>query len=250
MTEKLTEINEKLTIAERTGSLSFGTDAYLLYAYMKRRKNAVGCELGAGSGVISLLAVSADKLKHITAVEVQEGIAAIAAKNVESNGQNGKIDVICRDLRQLDNSYCGVYDTVFTNPPYMRADSGLLNCMDENAASRHELNGTIGDFVACASRILKFGGTFYAVYRPDRAAELIALCHENRLAVKRLTFVHPTSDHVPSILLIEAKKGASDGVRVTPPLIIYFSAANMTNDGYTDDMKYIYEHGDFNDKFR
>ena len=48
------KINENLSLFQKKGSLAFGTDAYLLYAYMRSCKEKA-CELGAGSGVISLL---------------------------------------------------------------------------------------------------------------------------------------------------------------------------------------------------
>ena len=54
----LTEINEKLKIYQKQDGLTFGTDAYLLYAYMKKRPKAVACDLGSGTGVIALLAAS------------------------------------------------------------------------------------------------------------------------------------------------------------------------------------------------
>ena len=43
----LTEINEKLKIYQKQDGLTFGTDAYLLYAYMKKRPKAVACDLGS-----------------------------------------------------------------------------------------------------------------------------------------------------------------------------------------------------------
>lgn len=41
------------------------------------------CELGAGSGVISLLCASSGKMRDIDAFELQDDIFAVAAKNVE-----------------------------------------------------------------------------------------------------------------------------------------------------------------------
>ena len=243
------KINENLSLFQKKGSLAFGTDAYLLYAYMRSCKEKA-CELGAGSGVISLLCASSGKMRDIDAFELQDDIFAVAAKNVEENGLSGKVRILHSDIRDIPAEYNGRYSVVFSNPPYLKADSGKAN---ENAAdriSRRELHGSIYDFFACASPLLRFGGLFCAVYRPDRLGDLICAMRENSLEPKRLTLVYPTVSHVPCLVLIEGKKGAAAGVFTTRPLIIYKSINDMTQANYTDEMKYIYENGDFHEFYK
>ena len=79
----LTEINENLKIYQKRSGLTFGTDAYLLFAYMKRRKDAVAADLGAGTGVISLLAAAKEKFRKIYAFEIQDEFYALTEKNVK-----------------------------------------------------------------------------------------------------------------------------------------------------------------------
>ena len=243
-------INENITLYQNEGSLAYGTDAYLLSAYMRRQTKERACEFGAGSGVISLLAAARGNFSHITALEIQENIAAIAARNVEINGFSEKIDVICRDIREKDHAMNGAFGVVFSNPPYMTATSGKLGKNDADSASRHELNGGIDDFADAAARLLKYGGLFYVVYRPDRLAELLCACKLHQLEPKRMTLVYPTENHVPCLVLLEAKKNGAPGIFVTKPLIIYRSGKPQTNDNYTDDMKYIYENGAFHELYQ
>ena len=247
MTEK---INENITLRQNEGSLAYGTDAYLLYAYLRRQTKERACEFGAGSGVISLLTCAKGKFSHITAFEIQEHIAQIAVQNVETNGFSEKMEVVCKDIREADVSYNGAFGVVFSNPPYMTANSGKLGKNDADSASRHELNGGIADFAESASRLLKYGGLFYAVYRPDRLAELLCACKLHGLEPKRMTLVYPTENHVPCLVLLEAKKNGAPGVFVTKPLIIYQSGKPQTNENYTDDMKYIYENGAFHELYQ
>ena len=243
-------INENLTILQNEGSLAFGTDAYLLFAYMRRQSKEKACEFGAGSGVISLLAATKQKFSHITAMEVQAHIAALARQNVEKNGFSEKIDVVCTDIREADKAYNGNFGVVFSNPPYMTADSGKINMSEADSISRHEIMGTIEDFAISASRLLKFGGLFYVVYRPDRMAELLFSCKKHGLEPKRMTLVYPTVKHVPCLMLLEAKKGGAEGMNVTKPLVIYREGFPQTNEHYTDDMKYIYENGAFHELYQ
>ena len=249
MTEKPEKINNDIKIYQNPGSLAFGTDAYLLSAYVRRGSKKM-CELGAGSGVITLLCAAKKKFSSAVCVEIQENISHMCETNVSENGFSGKISVISSDIRELPHTMDGSFDTVITNPPYLKITSGKLNASDADTASRHELFGTVGDFCAAAARLLKFGGTFYAVYRPDRLSDLIHSCTECGLMPKMMTLVYPTVGHKPSIMLIRAKKGAKGGMTVTKPLIMYSSPDDLTDGGFTDDMKYIYENGDFNDAFR
>ena len=250
MMAKAESINENLTILQNEGSLAFGTDAYLLFAYMRRAAKDSACEFGAGSGVISLLAAAKQTFKHIKAMEVQENIAALAKQNVEKNGFSEKIDVICTDIRHADKKFNGNFGVIFSNPPYMTASSGKINVNAADSISRHEIMGTIEDFASAASRLLKFGGLFYVVYRPDRMAELLYVCKKHGLEPKRMTLVYPTANHVPCLMLLEAKKGSAEGMNVTKPLIIYREGLPQTNENYTDDMKYIYENGAFHELYQ
>ena len=244
------KINDNLSIYQNEGSLAFGTDAYLLSAYIKKQPRALAAELGAGSGVISLLAAARGKLGKISAFEVQEKIAALAAKNVEENGFTGKIDVYPCDIREISAEHFGRYDAVFSNPPYMRINSGKISENDADAASRHEVFGTIDDFAKAASKLLKHGGSFTVVYTPDRLPALVAALKSAKLEPKRMTLVYPTVNHTPSILLMEAKKGGADGIFCTRPLIIYKDNTSFSDANYTEEMKYIYEHGDFNEFYK
>ncbi len=243
-------INENITLYQNEGSLAYGTDAFLLSAYMRRQTKERAAEFGAGSGVISLLAMSRGKFKHVTAFEVQKNIADLAVKNVEINGFSEKIAVCDGDIRVLPHTYNGAFGAIFSNPPYMTAQSGKLNANEADSASRHELHGGISDFASAASKLLKYGGLFYVVYRPDRLSELLCACSQNGLEPKRMTLVYPTENHVPCLVLLEAKKNGGHGIFVTKPLIIYQSGKPQTNENYTNDMKYIYENGAFHELYQ
>ena len=45
--ERIDEINDSLRLIQKIGGLTFGSDAYLLYAYMKKKPRArVGLQTG------------------------------------------------------------------------------------------------------------------------------------------------------------------------------------------------------------
>ena len=239
--ESITEINEDLRLIQRREGLTFGTDAYLLAAFMREKKNAVAIDMGAGTGIISLLCAARDKFKKIFCVEVQQSFADIIGRNAELNGLSHRIEVLCRDVRELAHEDTrGEVDVVFSNPPYMKTDSGKRNEADEKYIARHEVCGNIEDFCRGAAKMLRHGGLFYCVYRPDRLTDLICALRCARLEPKRMTFVCARVDSEPSMVLVESKLGGAPGVRVTEPLILTASDGSRS-----ERAKRIYENCNF-----
>ena len=63
--ERLDYVNEDIRLIQSTKGLTFGTDAYMLAAFIRSEgKNSVAAELGSGTGIISLLCAAKDKLKR------------------------------------------------------------------------------------------------------------------------------------------------------------------------------------------
>ena len=83
----------------------------------------------------------------------------------------------------------------------------------------------MGDVCAAAARLLRYGGCFAVVFRPDRLVDLTDTLRQNRLEPKRLRFVQHTAADAPSLLLLEARKGGRPGLTVEPPLLHYTDGA-------------------------
>lgn len=242
--ERIDYVNDSLSLIQKTQGLTFGTDALLLAGYVSK-KYKFGVELGAGSGIISMLLLTRGKLEGCDALEIQEEYAELCRRNAELNNLSHRLNAIPCDVRRYTRvSEC---DLVYTNPPYMKSTSGSLCRTDAKSEARHEINGGIEDFVIAASRLLKHGGTFAAVYRPDRLTDLIFAMRCHSIEPKRMTFVHADTSSEPSMLLIEGKKGGKSGNILTRPLIIY---KDKSHTEYSEDMDYIMENGSFPPEFK
>ena len=242
--ERCDYVNDALKLIQNTEGLTFGTDALLLAGYINTRLKR-GCELGGGSGIISMLLLTREKLKSAVSLEVQREYSELTEKNAELNGLCDKLTSLCADIR--DYSCDEEFDIIYSNPPYMRSDSGKPNENDKKNIARHEIHGGISDFCSAAKRLLKYGGTFAVVYRPDRLIDLVYAMRENGIEPKRMTFVHADTDSEPSMVLIEGRKGGKSSLLLTKPLIIY---KDKTHNAYSDDMNYIMENGSFPSSFK
>ena len=247
--ERIDDINENLRIIQKKQGLTFGSDTYLLSAFIKEQKNARAADLGSGTGIASLLCAARGKFARIYAIEIQESFCELIERNTSLNGFEGIITAVNSDVRDIKPTHTdGELDAVFSNPPYMKVNAGKRNDADEKYIARHEVFGGIYDFCSAAARLLKFGGRFYCVYRPDRLSELMDAMQKAKLEPKRMTFVHPDEFTSPSAVLIEAKKGAAPSMKLTAPLIIHKEKA--TDGGareMTDRAKKIYDTCNFED---
>lgn len=237
-------VNDRLSLIQETDGLTFGTDALLLAGYING-KYRCGCEFGSGTGIISMLLLTREKVEKVVALEVQGEYADLTEKNAELNSLGDKIQTVNVDIR--DYKPDGEFDIIYTNPPYMKTDSGKKNALEKKNIARHEVCGDIYDFCKAARKMLKFGGCFAAVYRTDRLVDLIDAMRQNNIEPKRLTLVHADADSEPSMALVEGKAGGRCGLLLTKPLILY---SDRTHKEYGRDMNYIMENGSFPSDFK
>lgn len=243
--EIVTTVNDDITIAEPAAGQRFGTDALLLAAFARRAPRCKASELGAGSGIVSLLSAGRGKFAHIDAVEVQPGLSELCARNIARNNMSATVSAICADAREycLRPESAGAYDAVLCNPPYMRTSGGLRSSDAGRDAARRELNGDIFELCAAAAKLLRTGGVFCTVYRPDRAADLICALRGASLEPKRLVFVCDEAERAPCLLLVESRLGAGVSLCVAPPFI-------LRADGKpTREFEYLLENGEFPEKY-
>ncbi|MBE6619868.1 MAG: SAM-dependent methyltransferase [Ruminococcaceae bacterium] len=255
--ERLDKVNENIMLIQKKDGLTYGTDAYLLAAFVRSDKNALCVDLGSGTGIIPLLLCRRDKVARAVGVEVQTDFAELIGRNASLNGLHERLTPLCLDARDLTQVTLGrtlgseqgvCADVVVANPPYMKVGNGRRNEADAKYIARHEVCGGIGDFCAAAERILRYGGSFYVVYRPDRLGELMAALNEQKLEPKRMTFVHADAESEPGMVLVEARAGGKASLCVTPPLILHDAESRgMSHRPLTEKAKRVYEGMSFED---
>ncbi len=142
----------------------FNLDPILLAGFARAADTVI--DLGTGCGVLGLALVVMAKARSVTLVEISPEMAAIAERNVAENALADKVRVVHGDLRELQ---LPLVDHVAFNPPYFESARGRGAATDTRDAGRHERNGGLGDFVACAWVSLHDGGFASAIVPAARA---------------------------------------------------------------------------------
>ena len=106
--ERFDTVNEQIKLIQKKQGLTYGTDAFLLAAFVKPAPHTHTVDLGSGTGILPLLLLAKGKVKCATAVEVQPAFAdliehdliAVAERNraavVGTAVQNHRIEITCQ----------------------------------------------------------------------------------------------------------------------------------------------------------
>lgn len=193
------------------------TDSFALGYFASPKSGSRVCDLGCGSGLLGALLMARNDTLRLHNVEVQADAMALAWQTFSANGWTAEFST--GDLR--DPSVlpaAGSVDYVISNPPYFKAGSGASAPDAARKTAREESVCTLDDVCVAAARILRWGGSFAVVYRPERLVDLLAALRTHGMEPKRLRFVQ-TRD-IPSLVLVEARRGGKPGLSIEPPLVI------------------------------
>ena len=184
------EFNNLKIIQNSTG-FCFGIDSVLLSDYAKNLKpGSKVIDIGTGTGIIGILLCAKSKLKSIIGIEIQKEVADMAKRSIKLNGLEEKFKILNMNIKDVfefiePNSI----DTIVTNPPYMKLNSGAQNIEEKKLISRHEVECNLEDIVKISYKLLKSKAEFYMVHRAERIVDILYTLRKYRLEPKQLRFV-------------------------------------------------------------
>lgn len=73
---------------------------------------------------------------------------------------------------------------VTCNPPYKKAEHGILSSSDSDIIARHETMCSIDDVCAAAAKLLQFGGRLCICQRPERLLDVLEAMRRHKIEPK------------------------------------------------------------------
>lgn len=228
-------IINNMKLIQHPDEFCFSLDAVLLAQFTSLRSGCEVIDLGAGTGVIGLLLL-ARGAAAVTGVELNPVMADMARRSAACNGLADRLTILNGDLRQIKELLAGgSCELVVSNPPYRPVGGGYISPNSRVAMARHEVTANLTDVITAAKYLIKYRGRFAMVHLPERLAEItLAMCTAG-IEPKRLQLVYPAAGKKPNMLLLEGVRGAKPGLDVLPPLIVY-----TTDGNYSEDIMKIY----------
>lgn len=198
-----------------------GTDSVLLAHFTNTARIKRAIDLGSGTGVLSVLLAGKAANLHMDCVDILPEAVALTAENARLNGLEERIFPQLADIRQLPNTFlAGAYDLAVSNPPYFQAGSGKRAAQAAKAHSRDESLCTLDELCAAAAYLLRWGGRFSLVHRPERLSTLLCTMTRHGIEPKRLRTVALSQNHPPNLVLVEGRRGGNPGLEWEAPLLL------------------------------
>jgi len=226
----------RLKIRQSKRGYRFNLDSLILAHFVSLKSRSVNLDLGCGNGIIALVLANRYPASRWRGLEVQDGLAKLAERNVEQNGLEKRITIDLGDARDIKKIYeARAFDNVVFNPPYRKMDSGRINPLPEKAIARHEISGSLGHFLTAAKYVLKENGRVFTIYPATRLVELVYLFRKKFIEPKRMKLVYSDAVSDAEFVLVEGRSGSREELKIEPPLFIY-----EEHKKYTQAMKGIF----------
>ncbi len=199
----------RYTLLQSSACFKLGRDSVLLSRFATLRRGWRVCDLGCGVGSLLLLLSEREPDLVRCGIELDPAAAELARRNLAENGLEGEIltgDLRVRALLPTDG-----FQLVISNPPYFRQGTGI-----SGGPARMEEQLTVEELCGTAGRLLRTGGRFALVFRPERLPELFAALAEAKLVPKRMQLLSYHRDKPPYAFLLEAVKEGGMGLTWLP----------------------------------
>ena len=213
-----------------------GSDAALLAAAASAAAHVA--DIGAGVGAVGLAIALRYLAARVDLVEIDPGLASLAARNAAANGLAERARVIIADVtsppsRRAGGLADGEADLVTTNPPFF-APTDVRASPQPGRAQAHVLPEPDGEgrsalaaWIKGALALLAPGGRFVMIHRPDSLAAILA-AFGGRLGAIAILPVHPRAEAPAHRLLIAGIKGARSPLAIRPPIVLHDAAGGFT----------------------
>lgn len=198
------------TLIQPPGAFPLGSDTLALGAFATVRPRWRVCDLGTGSGALLLLLAAREPSLRLHGVELDGPSAQAARENLARSGLEGEV---------LEGDLCaapfaaGRFDLAVSNPPYFALGSG-----PGRGAQRSEERCTLDGLCAAAGRLVRNGGRFALVHRPERLVDLLLSLRAHGLEPKRMKLLSRVPGAAPWAVLVESVRQGRPGLAVLSQL--------------------------------
>ncbi len=230
--ETLDVIGEnQLFLLQSKEGYRFSIDSLLLWGFLSPDPKSRWIDLGSGCGILSIALAKINAVRKVLGVEIQRELVDLARRNALLNKVDDRVSFVEADVQ--DTSFLksiAPADGVCANPPYYPALSGRINPDRQKAVARHEIRGSMLDFIRAGSRLLNRGGIFATIIPVQRLQEALQTFTSSNLNPSRMRFVYSYEGQPAALAILEALKDKKFPLSVEPPLLIYNSPKTYTEE--------------------
>ncbi len=182
-------------------AMKIGTDGVLLGAWTPLINNPYNVlDIGAGTGILSLMLAQRSNAEQIDAIEIDEDAYEQCVENFEASPWGDKLFCFHAGLDEFVDEPEDEYDLIISNPPFYTDDYKTDNTSRDLARFEDAL--PFEELIEAAALLLSDNGIFSVIIPFKEEERFVSMCKELDLFPLKITRVKgtPTSETKRSLL--------------------------------------------------
>lgn len=182
-------------------AMKIGTDGVLLGAWTPLINNPYNLlDIGAGTGILSLMLAQRSNLEQIDAIEIDEGAYEQCVENFETSPWSDRLFCFHAGLDEFVDDPEDEYDLIISNPPFYTDTFKSENTQRDIARFEDAL--PFEELIEAADLLLSDNGIFSVIIPYKEETKFVSMCKELELFPLKITRVKgtPTAEIKRSLL--------------------------------------------------
>ncbi|MEM0541710.1 methyltransferase [Flavobacterium sp. j3] len=219
---------KQFSVQQAKSAMKIGTDSVLLGAWCPIENQPFSVlDIGAGTGILSLMIAQRSKAEQIDAIEIDEDAFEECVENFENSPWSDRLFCFHAGLDEFVEEPEQEYDIIISNPPFY-SENYKTNSESRDLA-RFEDALPFEDLVEAADLLLSENGIFAVIIPYKEEERFIDLCSEVELFPIKVTRVKG-SHSTPIVRSLLAFKRYELAVLEADELVIEINRHEYTDD--------------------
>lgn len=219
---------KQFSVQQAKSAMKIGTDSVLLGAWCPIENQPFSVlDIGAGTGILSLMIAQRSKAEQIDAIEIDEDAFEECVENFENSPWSDRLFCFHAGLDEFVEEPEQEYDIIISNPPFY-SENYKTNSESRDLA-RFEDALPFKDLVEAADLLLSENGIFAVIIPYKEEERFIDLCSEVELFPIKVTRVKG-SHSTPIVRSLLAFKRYELAVLEADELVIEINRHEYTDD--------------------
>lgn len=182
---------KQFSIQQDRCAMKVGTDSVLLGAWCPIENNPFSVlDIGAGTGILSLMIAQRSNAEQIDALEIDEDAYEQCVENFENSPWGDRLFCFHAGLDEFVDEPEDEYDLIISNPPFYAEDYKTENSKRDLARFQEAM--PFEDLIEAADLLLSENGIFAVIIPYKEEEKFIDLCSEVELYPIKVTRVKGT----------------------------------------------------------
>lgn len=180
---------KQFSIVQEHSTMKVNTDAILLGSWADFSSDISILDIGAGTGIITLMAAQRAKSATVVGVEIEESAFEEATINAKNSPFSNRLTIVQGSIQDYSKLAKDKFSHIVSNPPFFTG--GTFSSNENKATVRHAIKLPHGDLLNAVNKLLENKGRFSVILPTIEGYRFIELAERTGLFANRIAEVRP-----------------------------------------------------------